>query len=87
MTAGEKGGHTARHSSTIASKAERPLPCEWHWQRQNAAAHTQKPVPLGKRGVLWEWSGQFSHLPPPSDGIASFVPQTGLHIPRAGGEQ
>ena len=46
----------------------------------------QKPVPLGKRGMLWDWFGQFSHLPPPFVGI---VPQRQgeLTYSRAGGEQ
>lgn len=31
------------------------------------------PVPQGKRGMLWAWSGQLSQLPPPAVGITVSV--------------
>ncbi|MCM1221304.1 MAG: hypothetical protein NC548_43175 [Lachnospiraceae bacterium] len=31
------------------------------------------PVPQGKRGMLWAWSGQPSQLPPPAVGVTASV--------------
>lgn len=31
------------------------------------------PVPQGERGILWAWSGQLSHLPPPAVSIMAPV--------------
>ncbi len=67
---------------TIASKAERSLQMTLAMPERSSAY--AKPVPLGKRGILWDWFGQISHLPPPSDGIACRLcrkPACIFHVP------
>lgn len=48
---------------------------------------TALPVPQGERGQLWEWPGQFRHLPPPSVSRKASVAADGLTYSRTGGEQ
>ena len=45
------------------------------------------PVPQGQRGLLWDWSGQLHHLPPPSVSCITPVFVGGLVYSHAGGEQ
>ena len=33
----------------------------------------ENPVPQGKRGILWAWPGQISHLSPPAVGIMALI--------------
>ena len=45
------------------------------------------PVPQGQRGLLWDWSGQLRHLPPPSVSFITSMIMGGLVYSHAGGEQ
>lgn len=50
----------------------------------SAMEQPHKPVPQGKRGILWDRPGQISHLPPPSVSIALPSPGAGSHTPVPG---
>ncbi len=63
--------------------------CDRRWLRRDRheppVERTIIPVPQGKRGMLWAWRGQLSHLPPPAVGINGACAAGSPDIPCAEG--